>query len=275
MQAVSELVQAHWPWIVVPVNALFVSSGLIDFRYAVSYGYSCCMISNGLLNFLAHPEMDPFSVSGLLSIGYILFGARLFGFLYNRRGKENFVQRMLKNTSHPKMPNFVKLMIILNCVGVFSAHSYPLQISHLVTDWNLTSILGTVMWSIGFFCEALADWQKQSSKDIDPYAPVTTGLYRLCRHPNYFFEIVMHYGFFLTSFSGYNTWFDFAISLLAPVFMHFGVLNGASKRLSQTQNKSYAENEEFVKYRDSTPSLIPVFGGLVTDLPKTKSNRSQ
>ena len=94
-------------------------------------------------------------------------------------------------------------------------------------------------------------------------APVTTGLYRLCRHPNYFFEIVMHYGFFLTSLSGCSSWYDYAIGLIAPAFLvpffssifkisvflfqHFVVLNGASKRLSQSQNKRYAENEEFAK----------------------------
>jgi len=273
MQALSELVKANWPWIIVPFNSLFVSSGLVDFRYAVSYGYSCCMMSNGLLNFLAHPEMDPFSISGLLSIGYILFGARLFGFLYHRRGKKDFVDHMKKDTSHPKLPLFVKLMIILNCIGIFSAHAYPLHISHLITGWNLTSILGTAMWSVGFLGEAVADWQKQSCKDDEPNAPVTTGLYRLCRHPNYFFEIVMHYGFFLTSFSGCSSWYDYAIGLIAPTFLSFFVLNGASKRLSQSQNKRYAENEEFAKYRDATPSLFPLIGSVVTSLPKPKTKQ--
>lgn len=80
-------------------------------------------------------------------------------------------------------------------------------------DWA-----GISLWTIGFLVESVSDWQlTQFKKHPENKGKLyTSGLWKYTRHPNYFGEAVLWWGFVLIAFStgGYYT-------IISPVLMTF------------------------------------------------------
>merc|ERR1711976_73654 len=59
---------------------------------------------------------------------------------------------------------------------------------------------GWAIWAVGFFFEALADHQKSVFKANAENAGqfITSGLWSISRHPNYFGEILMWLGLYIS-----------------------------------------------------------------------------
>ncbi|CAE6409815.1 unnamed protein product [Rhizoctonia solani] len=66
-----------------------------------------------------------------------------------------------------------------------------------------TDIAGVVLWVIGWMIESAADIQKFQYKQAHPPKdqPTTIGLWKYCRHPPYFGEILCWWGIWLIAFS--------------------------------------------------------------------------
>lgn len=76
--------------------------------------------------------------------------------------------------------------------------------------------LGIALWIIGFLFESIADWQLTRFK-ADPAhhgRVLDTGLWRYTRHPNYFGEFLVWWGFFLIALSAGGWW-----SVVSPLLM--------------------------------------------------------
>ena len=80
---------------------------------------------------------------------------------------------------------------------------------------------GVALWLVGMFFEVTADWQLarfrrggRTSNDV-----LDTGLWRYTRHPNYFGEAVIWWGFYLLALSA-GAWWTF----FAPLLMTFLLL---------------------------------------------------
>lgn len=76
--------------------------------------------------------------------------------------------------------------------------------------------LGIALWLFGFLWESIADWQLASFK-ADPLNDgkvLDQGLWRYSRHPNYFGEFCLWWGYYLTALSAGAWW-----SLPAPLLM--------------------------------------------------------
>jgi steroid 5-alpha reductase family enzyme len=78
----------------------------------------------------------------------------------------------------------------------------PLFVVQLSTGpplWMWTDVLGLLFWSIGFFFETVGDWQLARFK-ADPANQgrvMRTGLWAYTRHPNYFGDAMVWWGYFL------------------------------------------------------------------------------
>ena len=88
---------------------------------------------------------------------------------------------------------------------------------------GILSILGTLVWLIGFLFEAVGDWQLtqflKKNKNYDgPYEnkPVLdTGLWKYTRHPNYFGNACMWWGIWLVACQAPWGW----ATIFAPIIM--------------------------------------------------------
>jgi steroid 5-alpha reductase family enzyme len=80
-----------------------------------------------------------------------------------------------------------------------------------IVDW-----LGVALWGVGFTFETLGDWQLARFKrnPANAGAVMDRGLWRYTRHPNYFGEFCIWWGFWLLA-AGAGAWW----SLPGPVLM--------------------------------------------------------
>jgi steroid 5-alpha reductase family enzyme len=119
---------------------------------------------------------------------------------------------------------------------------------------GLIEITGIAIWLIGFYFEAVGDYQLlQFKKDAGNKGKViTTGLWQYTRHPNYFGECVMWWGIFIISIPSGNIW----VSIISPV-----VLTWLLTRVSGVPmlEEKYKGNPQFENYAKKTNAFIPWF----------------
>jgi steroid 5-alpha reductase family enzyme len=93
--------------------------------------------------------------------------------------------------------------------------------------WDLaflksTDMLGISVWSLGFVIESVADWQKDSFRSDPNNAGefIRSGLWKHCRHPNYFGEVLVWIGITMICLTvlpmGYQL-----LCFQSPVFLSF------------------------------------------------------
>jgi len=93
----------------------------------------------------------------------------------------------------------------------------PLQAGVRTTsDLGPLDATGLVLWCVGLFFEAIGDWQLLRFK-ADPANAgrvLDSGLWRYTRHPNYFGDFLIWWGFFLVAAAGGEWW-----TIVSPLLM--------------------------------------------------------
>jgi len=132
----------------------------------------------------------------------------------------------------------------------------PIMLVNFSGREDLTAIdfLGIGVWCIGFFFEAVGDYQlRQFKKRPENNGKIiTTGLWRYTRHPNYFGEVVLWWGIFLLALSVKNGW----IAVLSPLLLSFLILRVSGVTMLE---KKYSGNAEFEAYAKRTNAFFPWF----------------
>ena len=81
---------------------------------------------------------------------------------------------------------------------------------------GLLDVAGIALWAVGLFFEAVGDWQLSRFKSAaaNRGKVMDRGLWRYTRHPNYFGDFCVWWGFFLIALAGGAWW-----SALGPLVM--------------------------------------------------------
>lgn len=89
------------------------------------------------------------------------------------------------------------------------------QISPQPAHFTRLDLLGCILWLIGFFFESVSDWQLARFKaDASNKGKVMDrGLWAYSRHPNYFGECLIWWGFFFITLSTPTSWW----TVISPV----------------------------------------------------------
>lgn len=117
---------------------------------------------------------------------------------------------------------------------------------------NVLDYLGLLLFLFGFFWEAVADWQLTRFKDNPKNADkvLNTGLWRYSRHPNYFGECCIWWGFYLIALAGGAWW-----AIVSPILMMLLLLKISGVRLLE---KNITERRPaYTEYIKTTNSFIP------------------
>lgn len=121
-------------------------------------------------------------------------------------------------------------------------------------EFNLLSMIGIIVWVIGFSFEAIGD--KQLSDFIQQPENkgkiIETGLWRYSRHPNYFGEATLWWGLALISFSLSSNW----ISFIGSAFITFSLCFISGVPLLEKRN---ANKPGYAEYKRKTSVFIPWF----------------
>jgi steroid 5-alpha reductase family enzyme len=120
------------------------------------------------------------------------------------------------------------------------------------TGWD---IVGTLIWALGIFWEAVGDWQLRQFK-ADPANKgkvMRSGLWAFTRHPNYFGETLVWWGMFIIAL---GTPFGF-LSVVGPVVITFMLLRVSGVAMLEKGLKE--TKPEYQDYAARTSAFIPWF----------------
>ena len=117
---------------------------------------------------------------------------------------------------------------------------------------------GLVVWIAGFSFEVIADEQKRRfrSQSSNKEQFISTGLWSISRHPNYFGEILLWIGMAVIAFPTLQGWQH--ISLISPIFIYLLLTRMSGVNLLEKYaDEKWGDDENYRKYRRDTPVLIP------------------
>lgn len=125
-------------------------------------------------------------------------------------------------------------------------------------DLGLLGYVGIVVWLVGFSIEAVADRQKSQFKK-DPANEgrfIDSGLWAWSRHPNYFGEITLWTGVALMAIPVLSGWRW--VVLISPVFVTVLLTRiSGVPMLEKKAEERWGDDEDYQRYRESTPVLVP------------------
>ncbi len=118
--------------------------------------------------------------------------------------------------------------------------------------WNVATIIGFIMWCVGFVFEIAADYQlAQFSKNTaNKNQIIQTGLWRYSRHPNYFGEIVLWWGISMICFGTQFGW----VGVIGPALLSYLIIYVSGIPPSE---KQAAKRDGWQAYKRRTNVLIP------------------
>ncbi len=119
--------------------------------------------------------------------------------------------------------------------------------------FNTFTVIGLVIWFIGFAFETIGDYQlsvfiknKKSKTDI-----MQTGLWRYTRHPNYFGEVLVWWGIFIITLPfHYGIW-----GIISPLIITYLLLYVSGIPLLEAK---YTDNAQFQAYKNRTSAFFPM-----------------
>ena len=122
-------------------------------------------------------------------------------------------------------------------------------------------VVGATLWVIGFGIEVVADQQKTAFRKDPANAEkfISSGLWSISRHPNYFGEIILWIGIAVIASPVLEGWQW--VTLVSPVFVSFLLLKVSGVPMLENNAESrWGNDPEFRQYKAKTPTLIPYFG---------------
>jgi len=124
--------------------------------------------------------------------------------------------------------------------------------SHAV-GLTLLDFLGLCVWGIGFFFEAIGDWQLRQfiSQPKNKGKIMMSGLWRYTRHPNYFGEVTQWWGIYLIVFSLPFGW----AMIISPLLITFLILYVSGIPMLE---KKWEDNKTFQAYKKRTSAFFPL-----------------
>lgn len=123
--------------------------------------------------------------------------------------------------------------------------------------FSSTTIIGIIIFIIGFTIEIIADSQKTKfrAKDENKDKFISIGLWKYSRHPNYLGEIILWLGISFISFSSLEG-LQY-ITLISPIFTYLLLVNVSGiNLLEKSGEKKWGHLDSYRSYKENTPRLI-------------------
>lgn len=193
----------------------------------------------------------------LMLVLLIIWGLRLSGYLLFRNWGKGEDPRYQAFRAHYGANRYWYISLF----QVFWLQGFILWLVFLpfTVIWLQTSgvkvwlmVLGVMLWLAGFGFEAIADAQlfhfKKKSENRGKI--FDRGLWAWTRHPNYFGESLLWWGFGLMAAAQ-----GFWLALVSPMLMTWLLLRVSGVRM--TERKMLAERSEYAEYVRRVPAFLP------------------
>lgn len=240
--------------------SLLINAVLFLFAYAnrsdklTDLSYSLSFLSVAWVGFFAsNRAFDKL----LLALAVTIWAFRLGGFLFYR------VLKVGKDSRFDEWRNdFIKFgKFWLGQAIVVWLLMIPYSI-FMIQDFSKTNSLlfiGLAIFLIGWAIESIADAQKfqfsQNPKNKGKW--IASGIWKYSRHPNYFGEILVWIGLYVSVLLSVST-LEKVVGIISPISIMVTLLFlSGVPLLEKSADKKWGKNPDYQKYKKSTPVLIP------------------
>jgi steroid 5-alpha reductase family enzyme len=199
---------------------------------------------------------DSASARGLLVLVLVgLWAIRLSAYITWRNWGEGEDQRYQKIRARNE-PGFAfkSLYLVFALQAVIAwAVSLPLLVAiDSPSPLGWLDYAGVALFAVGFLFEAVGDWQLSKFKgDPDNAGKVLdTGLWRYTRHPNYFGNACLWWGFFAFAWSAGGWW-----AVISPLLMTWLLLKVSGVSLLESDISE--RRPKYRDYKERTSAFVP------------------
>lgn len=121
---------------------------------------------------------------------------------------------------------------------------------------HLLEYLGVAVWALALIGESIADKQLNSFKTnpLNRGKTCDVGLWKYSRHPNYFFESVIWWGYYLMLLGAGNIYWG----IYSPLIILFILLKVTGVPPSEAQALK-SRGDEYRRYQETTSVFVPWF----------------
>ena len=202
------------------------------------------------------------NLSDLIIVGCVaVWAIRLGSFLFMRIHKAGEDRRF-----RTIKPNFTRFLMTWTLQGMWVSMCLLCVLTALSSYsgvvMNSIFFIGLLIFILGLSIEIIADYQKtvfrRKIENKDKF--ITTGLWSLSRHPNYFGEILLWTGIAIMSISSLQG-LQY-ITLISPIFVYVLLVYISGVRILEAQaEKKWGHLDSFKEYIKNTPRLFfKIFG---------------
>tara|TARA_B100002052_G_C15842059_1_gene580614 strand:- start:751 stop:1623 length:873 start_codon:yes stop_codon:yes gene_type:complete len=244
-----------WAWIFAIQIVVFIPSFIFKTEHYYDLTGGITYISTIVIALILKNNYQSIdSISLILGSMVIIWATRLSLFLFLRvkkSGEDIRFKKIKHSFSWFLMTFMLQGMWVFICL-------FPalIVISSYNSELNNYAIVGTLIWVFGFLFEIVADYQKSKFNKLNKGKFISTGLWSMSRHPNYFGEFVLWLGITIASL-GYIDNYKFII-LITPIFVYFLLTRVSGVNLlEEIGNKRWGDTKEYKKYKEKTPLFFP------------------
>ena len=191
----------------------------------------------------------------LLAMIIIIWALRLGSFLFMRILKDKEDRRF--NEWKFSFPLFLRtwtlqgMWIFLTSIAAITAIS-----TRKIVAPDVFLFVGGFLWLFGFLFETISDFQKRKFKSKNKDGFITSGLWSVSRHPNYFGEIVLWIGVAIIAYPTLYGWQY--VSLISPLFVYLLLTRVSGiPLLEEHAEKKWGKDKKYISYKENTPELFP------------------
>jgi len=180
----------------------------------VDVGWGLAFMAIAVTGFLLQGGMRfVWDVQTLVTAMVILWALRLSlhigqRFLRSKQEDQRYVELRKNWQGNLAKNTFFRVYVVQAALAL--AVAIPVIHINLQKDiaWNWFMYVGVAVWLVGFLCEAFADFQLKNflANPKNKGTFIRTGLWKYARHPNYFGELLVWWGFAILSLGTPHGW---------------------------------------------------------------------
>lgn len=232
----------------------------------VAYGIGFVLVAWSTLIYFTAYSFVPLLLSSVITV----WGLRLSVRIYKRnKGKpEDFRYKKWRDTwVWFKTRSFFQIYVLqgaiilaISAVSIITNATFNTAPQSFTALQGVFVIAGICIWAIGFYFEAIGDYQldrfikgqkeAQAKGEVPTTTIMMTGLWSLTRHPNYFGEVSMWWGLWIITLVG-----PFGIyAIVSPLVITYLLLKVSGIPMLE---KKYEGNQEYMAYQQKTNAFFP------------------